>query len=340
MNELKLLRAGDVVRTPAEDVHGIANSGRGAARLSRRNGSAAKLLSRLRPDKVGDGQSFSGSPYLSRIGVRDSPILASVLIQDAGWAGGQHGWCDRFPVILVCAWWRRATAGESCRSVAARFRRRRFFGGEVVAASGGDGMVAPGKMGGDSKPTVGPHRGLHRRADGTDAASDAARPEGRTGGGRRQGLARRRIAVPAPRGAVVSKKTLFALSREVKTSPAGIGDGAPGRPALIRTPRLHRRNLDQDGHGAVARAGDQRGKHLRGFAPYGHWRTLTFLGALRCDRLAAPCVLNRPDKNGGCFGAYVERATRPDPAAQATSSSWTIWAAPNPLHVRRTHPRR
>lgn len=26
----------------------------------------------------------------------------------------------------------------------------------------------------------------------------------------------------------------------------------------------------------------------RGFAPHGHWRTLTFLGALRCDRLTAP----------------------------------------------------
>src|SRR3546814_10669789 len=33
-----------------------------------------------------------------------------------------------------------------------------------------------------------------------------------------------------------------------------------------------------------------RGKRLRGFAPHGHWRTLTFLGALRCDRLTAPCV--------------------------------------------------
>ncbi len=26
-----------------------------------------------------------------------------------------------------------------------------------------------------------------------------------------------------------------------------------------------------------------KGKRLRGFAPHGHWRTLTFLGALRCD---------------------------------------------------------
>ena len=74
-------------------------------------------------------------------------------------------------------------------------------------------------------------------------------------------------------------------------------------------PRLHRRNLDQDQHGAVARLGP-KGKRLRGFAPYGHWRTLTFLGALRCDRLAAPCVFDGPI-NGECFRAYVEQQLAP-----------------------------
>lgn len=53
-----------------------------------------------------------------------------------------------------------------------------------------------------------------------------------------------------------------------------------------------------------------RGKRLRGFAPHGHWRTLTFLGALRCDRLAAPCVFDGPI-NGECFRAYVEQQLLP-----------------------------
>ena len=48
------------------------------------------------------------------------------------------------------------------------------------------------------------------------------------------------------------------------------------------------------------------GKRLRGFAPHGHWRTLTFLGALRHDRLTAPCVFDGPI-NGQCFRAYVEQ---------------------------------
>lgn len=47
-----------------------------------------------------------------------------------------------------------------------------------------------------------------------------------------------------------------------------------------------------------------RGKRLRGVAPHGRWRTMTFLGALRCDQLTAPYVFDGPI-NGECFRAYV-----------------------------------
>ncbi len=53
-----------------------------------------------------------------------------------------------------------------------------------------------------------------------------------------------------------------------------------------------------------------KGKRLYGFAPRGKWRTLTFLGALRCDRLTAPCVFDGPI-NGECFRAYVEQLLVP-----------------------------
>jgi DDE superfamily endonuclease len=49
---------------------------------------------------------------------------------------------------------------------------------------------------------------------------------------------------------------------------------------------------------------------VRGFAPHGHWRTLTFLAALRCDELTAPCVSDGPI-NGECFRAYVEQQLVP-----------------------------
>jgi transposase len=49
-----------------------------------------------------------------------------------------------------------------------------------------------------------------------------------------------------------------------------------------------------------------KGERVRGFTPHGHWRTLTFLGALRCDQLTAPCVFDGPI-DGECFRAYVEQ---------------------------------
>ena len=61
---------------------------------------------------------------------------------------------------------------------------------------------------------------------------------------------------------------------------------------------------------APLRGWGPKGKRLRSFAPHGHWRTLTFLGALRCDRLAAPCVFDGPI-NGQCFRAYVEQQLVP-----------------------------
>ena len=61
---------------------------------------------------------------------------------------------------------------------------------------------------------------------------------------------------------------------------------------------------------APLRGWGPKGKRLRGFAPHGHWRTLTFLGALRHDGLAAPCVFDGPI-NGVCFRAYVQQQLVP-----------------------------
>ena len=61
---------------------------------------------------------------------------------------------------------------------------------------------------------------------------------------------------------------------------------------------------------APLRGWGTKGKPLRGFAPHGRWRTLTFLGALRHDRLGAPCVFDGPI-NGECFLAYVEQVLLP-----------------------------
>ncbi len=48
-----------------------------------------------------------------------------------------------------------------------------------------------------------------------------------------------------------------------------------------------------------------RGARLKAKAPFGHWKTMTFLAALRCDRIDAPCLFDGPI-NGETFLAYVE----------------------------------
>jgi transposase len=50
----------------------------------------------------------------------------------------------------------------------------------------------------------------------------------------------------------------------------------------------------------------QKGKRLIDKVPHGHWKTATFLAALRNDRIEAPCLFDGPI-NGERFQAYVEQ---------------------------------
>jgi transposase len=53
-----------------------------------------------------------------------------------------------------------------------------------------------------------------------------------------------------------------------------------------------------------------RGARLHAKVPYGHWKTLTFIAALRSDRIVAPCVLDRPI-NATSFLAWVKQSLAP-----------------------------
>jgi transposase len=50
----------------------------------------------------------------------------------------------------------------------------------------------------------------------------------------------------------------------------------------------------------------RKGERLCAKVPHGHWKTLTFLAALRHDRIDAPAVLDGP-VNGDSFLAWVEQ---------------------------------
>jgi transposase len=56
---------------------------------------------------------------------------------------------------------------------------------------------------------------------------------------------------------------------------------------------------------APLRGWGPRGRRLPAKAPYGHWKTMTFLAALRHDRIEAPFVFDGPI-NGEAFRLYVE----------------------------------
>jgi transposase len=53
-----------------------------------------------------------------------------------------------------------------------------------------------------------------------------------------------------------------------------------------------------------------RGERLLASVPHGHWKTMTFVAALRWDRIDAPLVLDQP-MNGEWFRAYVEQSLVP-----------------------------
>jgi putative transposase len=46
---------------------------------------------------------------------------------------------------------------------------------------------------------------------------------------------------------------------------------------------------------APLRGWGPRGERVIGKAPFGRWRTLTFIAALRQDKIAAPCLFDGPD---------------------------------------------
>src|ERR1700720_50628 len=107
-----------------------------------------------------------------------------------------------------------------------------------------------------------------------------------------------------------SKKRCSPLSRPAPTSLAGDDAGAHGRP--ISNPR-RLVFIDETWiktSMAPLRGWGPKGDRVRGLVPRGHWRTLTFLGALRCDQLAVPCAFDGP-LNGECFRAYVEQQLVP-----------------------------
>ena len=224
--------------------------------------------------------------------------------------------------------------GESCRSVAARFG---VAASTVVKWSQryrATGSVMPGKVGGHRKPVLDAHRAfIRQRIDQTSHLTlHKLKDE----------LAARGVVVShnavwtfVRREGLSFKKTLFALEqaradvahqrRHWHVLQAGLD---PRRLVFIDETWI-KTNM------APLRGWPAKGQRLRGFAPHGRWQTLTFLGALRRDRITAPCIFDGPI-NGQCrysgpsaqdFGAcrpirpISTRSKRPSPRSNTGCAS-------------------
>src|ERR1700716_4120751 len=155
-------------------------------------------------------------------------------------------------------------------------------------------------------------RGLSR---GRRRGSHPARPGGRTCRARAAGRLPHRLDIHPPRRPQLQKKPCWRASKTIPASPASAGGGRPSRAALIRGgwsssmkpgPSFDKLRTNM----GPLRGWAPRGQRLPGQVPYGHWKTMTFLAALRCDRIDAPWVLDGPI-NGESFRVYVERVLAP-----------------------------
>ena len=83
-------------------------------------------------------------------------------------------------------------------------------------------------------------------------------------------------------------------------------DDEPLCAPLVRAPMANGAKTNM----APIRGWARRGHGLAGKAPHGHWKTMTFLAALRHDRIDAPWVLDGPI-NGKAFHTYVAKVLVP-----------------------------
>jgi transposase len=61
---------------------------------------------------------------------------------------------------------------------------------------------------------------------------------------------------------------------------------------------------------ASLRGWGPRSRRLQATVPYGHWKTMTFVAALRLDRISAPWIIDGPI-NGELFTVYAEQVLAP-----------------------------
>ncbi len=195
---------------------------------------------------------------------------------------------------------------------------------EVVDAEAADGQCAPGKIGGHKKRTLSGEIAdwLRARMRGSAFTLRGLVVELAERGVKTQARA---VWVFAHAEGLSFKKTLVA-SEQTRPDVARKRTRWKARQASVDRKRLVfidetwvKTNMEP------LRGWGPRKERLKAHVPHGHWKTMTFLAALRHDRIDAPWVIDGPI-NGKVFSAYVEKILVPT-LAQGTLSCSTISAA-------------
>jgi transposase len=118
------------------------------------------------------------------------------------------------------------------------------------------------------------------------------------------------VEAPAPSRLVAQKKSLRAAEQDRPDVAEARAQWRAGQADLNQERLVF---IDESGastkmtrlYGRCA-----RGKRLVCAVPHGHWKTPTFVGALRHDGMTAPCVVDGP-MNGETFLAWIEQSLVP-----------------------------
>jgi transposase len=203
-------------------------------------------------------------------------------------------------------------AGHSRRAAAAHFGVSASFVVNLMPSYRLRGSLAPKRLGGRRHAKLDPHRLflLPRVAEKDDItmpelAEDLA------------AVARNPIPPRSPAGssamAIALKKTLLASECDRPDIRQAREEwGAERQPKMRLEPE---RLVFLDETGTTTKMTRPRGRCLKGErlrskAPFGHWKTQTFIAALRCDALTAPFVIDAP-MDRRIFETYVETQLAP-----------------------------
>ena len=173
------------------------------------------------------------------------------------------------------------------------------------------GSVAPGKMGGHKPKAIsGEHAALVIAAD-QSRRLHPARARGRACRAWAEGRLPLGVGVRPCREAQLQKKAWWLANAIV---PTWRGGGRSGQSIKIASNLSVSSSSTRPGPGPIWRHcgdGRSRGHRLTAKVPHGRWKTMTFLAALRHDRIDAPWFIEGPI-DGESFRTYVGKGSSAD----------------------------